>query len=54
MNELAQRLTSNQPVIMGGSQPSLEELRKQLEDLKCVLIKFAETRGSTELGFGFG
>ena len=51
MNELTQRLTSNQPVVMGGSQPSTEELRKRVEELKYVLVKFTDTRGGTELGF---
>jgi hypothetical protein len=51
MNELTQRLTSSQPVIMGGSQPSAEELRKRVEEMKYILIKFTETRGGTELGF---
>jgi Core binding factor beta subunit len=51
MNDLTQRLTSSQPVIMGGSQPSVEELRKRIEELRYVLVKFTETRGGTELGF---
>src|ERR1039457_1263784 len=51
MNELTQRLTSRQPVVMGGSQPSVEELRQRVEEMKYVLIKFTETRGGTELGF---
>jgi hypothetical protein len=51
MNELTQRLTSSQPLVMGGSQPSVEELRKRVEEMKYILIKFTETRGGTELGF---
>jgi hypothetical protein len=51
MNELTQRLASSQPVVMGGSQASAEELRQRVEELKYVLIKFTETRGGTELGF---
>jgi hypothetical protein len=51
MNELVQRLTSSQPVVMGGSQPSVEELRQRVEEMKYVLVKFTETRGGTELGF---
>jgi hypothetical protein len=51
MNELTQRLTVEQPVIMGGSNPSVEELRERVGDMGYVLIKFTETRGGTELGF---
>jgi len=53
MNELTQRLTNSQPIIMGGSKPSVEELRQRVEDtgIEYVLIKFTETRGGTELGF---
>lgn len=51
MNELTQRLTSDQPVIMGGANPSVAELRKRAEVLGYVLVKFTETRGGTELGF---
>jgi hypothetical protein len=51
MNELTQRLSSDQPIIMGGSQPSADELRKRVEEMRYVLIKFTETRGGTELGF---
>src|SRR5713101_7195778 len=51
MNELTQRLSSDQPIIMGGAQPSVEELRKRVQEMGYVLIKFTETRGGTELGF---
>lgn len=51
MNELTQRLTTGQPVIVGGSQPTIEELRNRVGDMGYVLIKFTETRGGTELGF---
>jgi hypothetical protein len=51
MNELTQRLTTTQPVVMGGWQPSVEELRNRVGELGYVLIKFTETRGGTELGF---
>jgi hypothetical protein len=51
MNELTQRLTTGQPVIVGGSQPSIEELRNRVGEMGYVLIKFTETRGGTELGF---
>lgn len=51
MNELTQRLTASQPVVIGGSNPSVEELRERVEEMKYVLVKFTETRGGTELGF---
>jgi hypothetical protein len=51
MNELTERLTTGQPVIVGGSQPSVEELRNRVGEMGYVLIKFTETRGGTELGF---
>ncbi len=51
MNELTQRLTTGQPVIVGGSQPSIEELHNRVGEMGYVLIKFTETRGGTELGF---
>ncbi len=51
MNELTQRLTVEQPVVMGGSKPTVEELRERTGDMGYVLIKFTETRGGTELGF---
>lgn len=51
MNDLTERLTIDQPVIMGGFEPTVEELHKRVADLKFVLIKFIETRGGTELGF---
>jgi hypothetical protein len=51
MNELTQRLTATQPVVVGGWQPSIEELRNRVGELGYILIKFTETRGGTELGF---
>jgi hypothetical protein len=51
MNDLTQRLSTDQPVVMGGAEPSVEELRKRVEELEYVLIKFTQTRGGTELGF---
>jgi hypothetical protein len=51
VNELTQRLTTTQPVVMGGWQPSVEELRDRVGELGYILIKFTETRGGTELGF---
>lgn len=51
MNELTQRLTTGQPVIVGGSQPSVDELRNRVGEMGYVLIKFTQTCGGTELGF---
>ena len=51
MNELTQRLTVEQPVIMGGADPTVEELRNRTGEMGYVLVKFTETRGGTELGF---
>src|SRR5215469_1063633 len=50
MDELTQRLTAEQPIIMGGSQPAVEELRERVGEMGYVLVKFTETRGGTELG----
>lgn len=50
MNELTQYLSIDQPVTVGGSQPSLEDLRRRLEEIGHVFIKFTETRGGTDLG----
>jgi hypothetical protein len=51
MNELTERLTVEQPIIMGGSDPTAEELRERTGEMGYLLVKFTETRGGTELGF---
>jgi hypothetical protein len=51
MNELTERLTVVQPIIMGGADPTVEELRERTGEMGYVLVKFTETRGGTELGF---
>jgi hypothetical protein len=51
MNELTERLTVDQPIIMGGADPTVEELRDRTGEMGYVLVKFTETRGGTELGF---
>jgi hypothetical protein len=51
MNELTQRLSVDQPVVMGGFEPTVEELHDRVGEMGYVLIKFTETRGGTELGF---
>jgi hypothetical protein len=51
MNELVQLLAQGeQPVAVGGTQPSLEEFQKRVEDMGYVFIKFTATRGGTDLG----
>jgi Core binding factor beta subunit len=51
MNELTERLTVGQPIVMGGADPTVEELRNRTGEMGYVLVKFTETRGGTELGF---
>jgi hypothetical protein len=51
MNELTERLTIDQPIVMGGADPTAEELRERTGEMGYVLVKFTETRGGTELGF---
>jgi len=51
MNELVQRLSNgDHPVAVGGTQPSLDELRSRLEEMGYVFIKFTGTQGGTDLG----
>jgi hypothetical protein len=51
MNELTERLTLEQSVVMGGADPTVEGLRDRTGEMGYVLVKFTETRGGTELGF---
>lgn len=51
MNELTRRLSVDQPVCMGGANPTAEELEKRIREMGYVLVKFTETQGGTELGF---
>lgn len=51
MSDLTERLSVDQPIIPGGSDPTAEELRERTGEMGYVLIKFTETRGVTELGF---
>jgi hypothetical protein len=51
MNELTERLTVEQPIVMGGANPTVEELRNRTGEMGYVLVKFTETQGGTELGF---
>ncbi|SRR5216683_5798399 len=51
MNELTERLTVSQAIIMGGADPTVEELRNRTGELGYVLVTFTQTQGGTELGF---
>jgi hypothetical protein len=51
MNELTQRLTVEQPIVMGGADPTVGELRERTGEMGYMLVKFTQTRGGTELGF---
>jgi hypothetical protein len=51
MNELTERLTVTQPIIMGGADPTVNELRDRTGEMGYVLVQFAQTRGGTEVGF---
>lgn len=50
MNELTQRLTSDQPVVVGGPDPSVAELARRLDEIGHVFVKFTQTQGGTDLG----
>jgi hypothetical protein len=51
LDELTQRLSSGtSPVTVGGPKPSLEDLRRRVEEIEYVFVKFTETRGGTDLG----
>jgi hypothetical protein len=51
MNELTERLSAgDHPVVVGGPEPSVEELQNRIEEIGWVFIKFTGTRGGTDLG----
>jgi hypothetical protein len=50
MDELTQRLTVEQPVVVGGPKPTVEELHTRLTQIGTVFVKFTGTRGGTDLG----
>jgi hypothetical protein len=51
MNELVQRLSEGEhPITVGGPTPSSEELKKRIEDIGYVFIKFTANKGGTDLG----
>ncbi len=51
MNDLVERLAQGEhPVIVGGAQPTVSELKRRIHDMGYVFIKFVDTRGGTDLG----
>lgn len=51
VNELVERLSKgDHPVTLGGPTPSVAELKKRIEEIGYVFIKFTGTRGGTDLG----
>jgi hypothetical protein len=51
MDELVQRLSAgSHPVTVGGPRPAPEELRRRVEEIGIVFVKFTGTRGGTDLG----
>jgi hypothetical protein len=39
MNELTERLTVEQPIVMGGADPTVAELRERTGEMGYVLVK---------------
>lgn len=51
MDELTERLTrEGNAVVLGGPNPSRDDLRKRIDEVGYVLVKFTGTAGGTELG----
>ncbi|MGC1282020.1 MAG: hypothetical protein WA895_03705 [Streptosporangiaceae bacterium] len=50
MDELTERLTNDQAVVVGGAHASLDDLRRRVDELGYVFIKFTQTQGGTDLG----
>lgn len=50
MNDLVQRLTHEQPIVVSLRPESTPEAFKEAIDRGYVLVLFTETRGGTELG----
>jgi hypothetical protein len=54
MDELTERLAAgDHPVVVGGLEPTVEELQNRIEEIGWVFIKFTGTRGGTDLGMRF-
>jgi hypothetical protein len=50
MDKLVERLAVRQPVVVGGSQSALDDLRQRIEEFEYAFVKFTETQGGTDLG----
>ncbi|AUY52515.1 MbtH domain protein [Streptomyces sp. CB01881] len=51
MDDLTRRLADGpHPLTVGGPQPSLEDLRRRVEEIGYVFVKFTGTQGGTDLG----
>lgn len=51
MDQLVERLSLGEhPIMIGGPNPSLQELQHRIQDIGYVFIKFTDTRGGTDLG----
>jgi hypothetical protein len=51
MNDLVRHLTTgDHPVVVGGPQPTLEELMRRVTEIGYACIKFTDTKGGTDLG----
>jgi hypothetical protein len=51
MDDLTERLThAGNAVVVGGPEPSLADLRRRVNELGYVFVKFTGTAGGTDLG----
>ena len=51
MFDLVQYLADgSHPVIVGGPQPSLDDLKERLTTMRYAFVKFTDTQGGTDLG----
>jgi len=51
MDDLVERLSQGEhPIEVGGTKPTLENLKERVGDMGYVFIKFTGTRGGTDLG----
>lgn len=48
--DLVERLSTTQRVEAGGPDPTAEDLRRRVQDLKYAFIRFPSTEGGTDLG----
>lgn len=51
MNQLVEYLSQGiHPVTLGGPSPDISTLKKRIEEIGYVFIKFTNTQGGTDLG----